>query len=752
MLLACSSGALADSAAGSKKLPVPDAAAQTLANRTINDVFESQISRARTTDEKVTIVKKLVQGADDPANDTATRFMLLTRAQHIAADAGSTPATMAAIDRLDELFEIDVLRYRSDAVAMLARSIHNVPDRMALVTAIFPIIDAAIDAERFDIAKSLVSTATAQARMCNDTELIKASGEYTVRERAAESAHEEVVAANAVLAKNPADAEANLKVGKYRCFVKDDWETGLPLLARGSDTKIAAAAKSDTPTLTDPEKQVDLADAWWDLADKETGSARAAMQRRASHWYSAALPKLTGLEKVKVTKRLAELASVAPPAAAKAQLFSIASGDSWKDVSFSVEAGKCYQIDARGTWRGSIGEACGPVGLCPPELWVLLGPQPALKKQQKKDYYIGQHPRSALIARIGQEKWTFFVGDSCKFLAPVAGPLSFKINDVDDESSVRQGKMELSIKEIVPQWVAHDGTVEILGHLDATDTFHITTTGVYWVYGGSWARVGEHDGYYPTVINGIYWWPHWPERLKSDPLVVPALWPKHPEQFRIVKVEARRGGVKPPVISDNDIALTFHDDGLGSSQVGCVVFVGTGDMPPSGAPGAQPPAVLTSIDARLEQLREGQFTRPKRSPSPTTYLKAISSPGDFIAKGQTLEYSGDAVRGQTLRNSITVNVGTRQDGWEIHLGAPKGKALTVGEYPDAERWPFNTDSPGLDFSGHGHGSNTVAGKFVIWEMEIRGTKVVRLAADFIFHSQKTGPPVFGIIRINSSLE
>ena len=39
--------------------------------------------------------------------------------------------------------------------------------------------------------------------------------------------------AQEVLDKNPADAEANLAVGRWRCFYKNDWPAGLPLLAQG---------------------------------------------------------------------------------------------------------------------------------------------------------------------------------------------------------------------------------------------------------------------------------------------------------------------------------------------------------------------------------------------------------------------------------------------------------------------------------------------------------------------------------------
>src|SRR5262249_40445658 len=60
----------------------------------------------------------------------------------------------------------------------------------------------------------------------------------------------------------PADPAASLEVGRFRCFVQEAWEEGLPLLAQGSDAGLKAAAEKE---LQDPDtaagcKQV--ADAW----------------------------------------------------------------------------------------------------------------------------------------------------------------------------------------------------------------------------------------------------------------------------------------------------------------------------------------------------------------------------------------------------------------------------------------------------------------------------------------------------------
>ena len=46
-----------------------------------------------------------------------------------------------------------------------------------------------------------------------------------------------------VLEKQPGDPTANLAAGRYYCFVKGDWEMGIPMLALGSETALKELAE-----------------------------------------------------------------------------------------------------------------------------------------------------------------------------------------------------------------------------------------------------------------------------------------------------------------------------------------------------------------------------------------------------------------------------------------------------------------------------------------------------------------------------
>jgi S1-C subfamily serine protease len=161
-----------------------------------------------------------------------------------------------------------------------------------------------------------------------------------------------------------------------------------------------------------------------------------------------------------------------------------------------------------------------------------------------------------------------------------------------------------------------------------------------------------------------------------------------------------------------------------------------------------PPVVATTPNPKgVETTSTRLFTKPAQSKTPTSYMKVVSSPGDFIGQGKTYDYRGDQLVIKRTARGVRITV----DGWMADIGAPRGQSLTVREYPDAKRFAFSDDSPGLDFRGKGRGSNKLNGEFVVWELETKGDEIVHLAIDFIQRSNGKAP-LHGKIRFQSAFE
>ncbi|MCY3017432.1 MAG: hypothetical protein NTW87_00155, partial [Planctomycetota bacterium] len=56
--------------------------------------------------------------------------------------------------------------------------------------------------------------------------------------------------------------------------------------------------------------RVDVGDAWWALAEKESGPFKSAAQRHAADWYSRAVGELDGIKKLQIEKKIQAALSV----------------------------------------------------------------------------------------------------------------------------------------------------------------------------------------------------------------------------------------------------------------------------------------------------------------------------------------------------------------------------------------------------------------------------------------------------------
>lgn len=138
-----------------------------------------------------------------------------------------------------------------------------------------------------------------------------------------------------------------------------------------------------------------------------------------------------------------------------------------------------------------------------------------------------------------------------------------------------------------------------------------------------------------------------------------------------------------------------------------------------------------------------------------TGMKFISTAGDYIGGGTTQTYlppratitaSGDA-------NAAHVTVTDPNHWWTIDFAAPSGSNLSRGGYADAARYPFNSPmGAGLSMSGDGRGCNTLKGWFRVREYAVDDTGTVsKLAIDFLQNCEVVNPPLYGAVRINSSI-
>src|SRR5205823_4782116 len=101
------------------------------------------------------------------------------------------------------------------------------------------------------------------------------------------------------------------------CFAKNQWEAGLPYLAKGSNAAMKAAVAAEQSGPKSEDQLIAAGDAWWDAAEREaaTSPGAGAMHRHAAYFYGRALEsaRVTGLSRTRLERRIEVAGKIEAP-------------------------------------------------------------------------------------------------------------------------------------------------------------------------------------------------------------------------------------------------------------------------------------------------------------------------------------------------------------------------------------------------------------------------------------------------------
>ncbi len=288
---------------------VPPAARLRSAEQLIREINKDDFAKQSADGGKV-LAQKLLQQASDAKDDLAAQYVLLRESGAAAAQSGDFDTALNAIDALAKTFDVDGHAMKADALSKAGTAVKTPEDAKAFAIAALAAIDDAIAADNYSSAIKMLSVAEAAARQSQKAPLAARVQARSKDARALQNAFVTVKAAQQTLKSKPDDPDANLLVGRFLSFDKGEWKPGLPFLAKGSDAKLKELASRELAGDTNADALA-LGTAWHDLAEKEKQPAvKNTMLERERFWYTSALPKLEGLNKVKIQKRLEELATL----------------------------------------------------------------------------------------------------------------------------------------------------------------------------------------------------------------------------------------------------------------------------------------------------------------------------------------------------------------------------------------------------------------------------------------------------------
>lgn len=266
-------------------------------------------------------------------SDTAMELASLQVAAQLAMEAGDFSRAMQICGRMDDRFQINILPIKTGLLAeggLYARAARNNTEltEVCLQTGF-----QAIAADDYTNADTIAALAQVAAQKADDKHLGWQVGFLTDEAAQCAEAFARVKPFAQILRDKPDDAAANLTMGKFVCFVKNDWAKGLSMLARGNDAGLQSlAAKEMGGTAKNPPEQIALGDAWWNLSTKAAADEKVSYEQRARYWYLKALTATKEPDKNSVRAKLMDRINAVPTQSAQIHIASRIGGQEFVDI------------------------------------------------------------------------------------------------------------------------------------------------------------------------------------------------------------------------------------------------------------------------------------------------------------------------------------------------------------------------------------------------------------------------------------
>lgn len=300
-----------------RKVAVPAAAAQAKIDSLIQELFQDELTQAKKDALALARLAGIfLQEGKDTADDAAGRYVLLVKARDMAAQAGDAATALQAIEELALHFTIpaaEAFHMKVKVLAAASNTVSAAEGSRGLVDAALVLLEDALALDDYEAGLQLVATAELAARKLRIVSLVVSIRKRQEEVRAQQQEYARWKPFAERLAKNHQDAEANLEMGKYQAFVKGNWDKGLPLLAKGSDTALRQLAALDLAEPREGKKQVELAAQWLEVANRLKGALEAETLLRSYHWYVQALADLDADKRGEVDQRMRAILERLPP-------------------------------------------------------------------------------------------------------------------------------------------------------------------------------------------------------------------------------------------------------------------------------------------------------------------------------------------------------------------------------------------------------------------------------------------------------
>ncbi|MCZ7644699.1 MAG: hypothetical protein M5U26_05340 [Planctomycetota bacterium] len=285
-----------------KPLPAREALNQAVAQ--VKEVFKAEYAAAAP-EALAALARKLLEQAQ-AEKDEVSKYALLSEARRLAVQAAEPLAAARAVADLGRAYRLDTYQETFASLDQCRRQIRDMEKVKELAGIYLGLGKTALEEELYAEAERAVQKAQECAAVARDAELAKLAAAQKGAVEQARRAFLQVQKARETLKTQPDDPAANLALGRFLWFTQGDAAKALPHLAKGSDGSLATCARLDLDGAPSNEAKVALGDAWWQQSEGKPPAEQDALRARAAHWYQQCVNELTGLEQMRVLKRIGD--------------------------------------------------------------------------------------------------------------------------------------------------------------------------------------------------------------------------------------------------------------------------------------------------------------------------------------------------------------------------------------------------------------------------------------------------------------
>ena len=300
-----------DPPAEAEKFDAADVAALTAARKQVMEDFKNAFLATEGPKDKRELAGKLLAESLKSKEASGRRFALLEAAAQMSAQADDLAFALNIVDDLAKEYPTAAREAKIRTLQAATTSLSSQDIAKTYLDAAVPLLEEARATDEYDSVAPLLQAVKQAASGIADRALAKSTITLVGQLERLQKDYDAVKPAVAVLKAKPDDADACTALGQFYCFQKQDWDKGLPLLAKGGNARLSDVAQKELTPPAEAADQVKLGDAW-DAVAKTTPAYHAMMQSKACQWYLTALPNLADKEKDRVEKLVIDLTPSIP--------------------------------------------------------------------------------------------------------------------------------------------------------------------------------------------------------------------------------------------------------------------------------------------------------------------------------------------------------------------------------------------------------------------------------------------------------